>query len=71
MKVPKSIRHEPLLNHSEDFPLADEDNEDDQANEDVVSVGVAPELPRLRIYGADNFQEPVDAHHDKQLHVER
>lgn len=61
----------PLLDKVEDLPLADEDDEDDDSDEDVVCVSDAPHAIGLRVDGADHLQDPVNAHHSKQLYVEQ
>lgn len=55
----------------EDLPLANEDDEDNNPDEHVVGVGEAPDHLSLRVHGANHLKDPVDAHHRKQLYVEK
>lgn len=55
--------NKPLFDKPEDLALADEDDEDDEADKHVVGIGDAPEAREVRVHGADHFQDPVYAHH--------
>lgn len=63
------IINEPLLDKPEDFSLADEDDEDDEADKDVVGIDDLPEVIYVWVEGAYHFHDPVYTHNREQLQV--
>lgn len=54
---------EPLLDQLKGLLLTNEDDEDYEADENVVGVGELPEEVSFGVEWADDLQDPVNPHH--------
>lgn len=55
----------------EDLFLANKDDEDGKAYEDVISVSDAPYFGCFWVAGGDHLQDPVNTHNGEQFNVEK
>lgn len=55
--------------HFQSFNFADEDNEKDKTDENVVGISKFPNVISLRIEVANHLQNPIHTHHEEQLNI--